>query len=106
MATNPPPWAAASVPEEAPQGAIAPSAPTAPTPPVETPPAPVSQAPAPVEDEAPARLTVTVTVPRAFQLRTDDNNVHLIKAGVQEMDPAMAMHWYSKANGVTVYQPK
>ena len=64
---------------------------------------------APVVEEGaqkilPAANTVTVTVPKAYKLRVDDHTEILVKAGVQEMPLAHAEHWYSVANGVTVYQ--
>ena len=49
---------------------------------------------------------VTVTVPKAFKLRIDSFRELVIKAGVQEMERLHAEHWYSVANGVTVYDPK
>ena len=48
--------------------------------------------------------TVTVTVPRAFQLRGNDGNITQYPAGVQEMEREHAKHWYSVACGVTVYE--
>jgi len=50
--------------------------------------------------------TVTVTVPKAFKLRLDHNTELKFEAGIQEMDPKVAEHWFAKANGVEVYQPK
>lgn len=71
-----------------------------------TPAAPVIAAPVP-DAAAPAapRSTVTVTVPKAFKLRIDNATELAIPAGIQEMDPAHAEHWYAKANGVVIYQP-
>lgn len=46
---------------------------------------------------------VTVTVPRAFKLRTGVHVEREFKAGVQEMERELAEHWYSVANGVTIY---
>jgi hypothetical protein len=51
------------------------------------------------------KTTVTVVVPKAYVLRLDDNSELRIPAGVQEMNPAHAAHWYSEANGVSVYKP-
>jgi len=83
-----------------------------------------SEAPAPAtpEPDAPAQETtivdkvekieaevvemVTVTVPKAFKLRIDAFRELVVKAGVQEMERLHAEHWYSVANGVTVYDPK
>ncbi len=50
--------------------------------------------------------TVTVTVPKAFKLRLDHNTELKFDAGIQEMDPKVANHWFAKANGVEIYQPK
>lgn len=61
------------------------------------------------ETEVPAATpgkTVTVTVPRGFQLRVDDHTVVPVKPGVQEMLEEHATHWYSVANGVTIYNPE
>lgn len=74
--------------------------------PVAEPPAaetPVVKAPAPEETESPKEETVTVTVPKDFKLRLDDHVEKKYSAGVQEMPLAHAEHWYSKANGVTIY---
>ena len=48
---------------------------------------------------------VTVTVPKAFKLRLDHFREVNIPAGIQEIEREWAEHWYSKANGVVVYQP-
>lgn len=48
---------------------------------------------------------VTVTVPKAYSLNLDLFRKIEIKAGVQEMERAWAEHWWSKANGVTIYEP-
>lgn len=45
---------------------------------------------------------VQVNVPLAFQLRTDDNKVHKIPAGVQWLDKGLARHWYAKAHQVVL----
>lgn len=63
----------------------------------------------PTAEEAPVATPskmITVTVPRGFQLRVDDHTVLPVKAGVQEMLEEHALHWYSVANGVTVYNPE
>ena len=50
--------------------------------------------------------TVTVVVPKAFKLKLAHDAPELsFVAGVQEMLPEYATHWYSKAHGVTVYDP-
>ena len=50
--------------------------------------------------------TVTVTVPKAFNLRLDNHRVIAFPAGVQEMERQHAEHWYSKAWGVVIYKAK
>ncbi len=51
-------------------------------------------------------ITVTVTVPKAFNLRTGHGDAGLFtyQPGVQEMPLSHADHWYSKANGVKIYE--
>ena len=46
---------------------------------------------------------VIVTVPKAFQLRLDAHKVVSIKVGVQKMALNIANHWYSKVNGVEIF---
>jgi len=46
---------------------------------------------------------VTVIVPKAYTLTLDDGRVLLVPAGIQEMSVDNAAHWFSKAQGVTVY---
>lgn len=48
---------------------------------------------------------VTVTAPKDFKLVLDHFREVQIKAGIQEMERAWAEHWWSKANGVTIYTP-
>jgi len=50
------------------------------------------------------KTTVTVTVPKGFKLRTSHDEVIDYKAGIQEMPPEHADHWYSIANGVKKYE--
>lgn len=45
---------------------------------------------------------VLATVPKAFQLTDDDHNPHKYPVGTYMMTREHAMHWYSKANGVTL----
>ena len=68
--------------------------------------APVDTAPVAVdpEPEGPAEDRVTVTVPKAFKLRIDHQTEHNIKPGVQKMERSLAEHWYSKANGVAIFE--
>lgn len=49
---------------------------------------------------------VTVTVPEAFTLHRDDGTIGVYAAGIQEMGVDDAAHWYSRARGVKVYDPK
>lgn len=49
---------------------------------------------------------VTVTVPKTYKLRKVDHTEVTVTAGVQEMPSWMAEHWWSKANGVEIYQAK
>lgn len=55
---------------------------------------------------AEGEVLVTATVPKAFKLRIDNHVIVDYKPGVQEMPLSHAEHWYSKANGVQVYNPK
>jgi len=48
--------------------------------------------------------TVTVIVPRAYNLRLDTGEILAIREGIQEMEKPIAEHWYSKDNGVKIYQ--
>ena len=80
---------------------ITPAPVVAPAPKKEVPIEPIPEAVAPVVDET--IQTVTVTVPKAFKLRLDDHTEYQFQAGVQQMDPTVASHWYSVANGVTIY---
>jgi hypothetical protein len=77
-------------------------------------PAPESKAPTPDSDpvKAPEVVAtpvdpdaVTVTVPKAFNLRIAQDTVLSFKAGVQQMKREYADHWYSKAWGVQIYNP-
>ena len=47
---------------------------------------------------------VIVTVPQQFTLNLDHNSQVTYKAGVQKMERAHAEHWFSKAQGVTVFE--
>jgi hypothetical protein len=49
---------------------------------------------------------VTVTVPKEFKLQLDHFRQVIYKAGIQEMERLHAEHWWAKANGVTIYDPK
>ena len=60
-------------------------------------------APVVVEETTAAPATVTVVVPKNFRFTGEDHVVIDISAGVQEMTPEMANHWWCKANGVTIY---
>lgn len=54
------------------------------------------------EPQAPAS-DVTVSVPHAYTLTLDNGGVAHYKPGMQEMPVEHAEHWFSKAQGVTVY---
>lgn len=47
---------------------------------------------------------VTVTVPKAFILRPDHFQELKFNAGVQKMERQYAEHWWSKANGVEIFE--
>jgi hypothetical protein len=58
---------------------------------------------APVEQTN--KSTVTVVIPQAFDLTISHEQTKHFKAGITEMEPDEADHWYSKANGVKPYIP-
>ena len=64
---------------------------------------------APVQEAAPevaeGEVMVTVSVPKAFNLTMSPSQTIRVPAGVQEMTLAQAEHWYSKAHGVSIYNP-
>lgn len=47
---------------------------------------------------------VIVTVPKAFKLRLDSNEVLEFRPGVQKVAKDIANHWYAKANGMKVFE--
>ncbi len=47
---------------------------------------------------------VTVTVPKPFKLRTSHDRIVDYVAGTYEMLVEDAEHWFSKAQGVTIYK--
>lgn len=49
---------------------------------------------------------VTAISPRPFTLTMDDHTKVEVKAGAQELPESVAMHWYAKAHGVSVYEPE
>jgi len=49
---------------------------------------------------------VTAIVPVAFDLTLDNGKPVRYESGTQEMPLSHATHWYSRARGVTIYQPK
>lgn len=53
-----------------------------------------------------SNTTVTAIVPKAFKLNLENGGLIDYEAGVQEMPLHHASHWYSRANGVKVYDPK
>lgn len=48
---------------------------------------------------------VTAVVPRAFVLTLKFGVEVAVPAGLQELPQSIAENWYSKANGVTIYEP-
>jgi hypothetical protein len=53
--------------------------------------------------EAAATEQLTVVVPKRFQLTVGNGKILKFAPGVQKMDPEIANHWYTKANGVTIF---
>jgi hypothetical protein len=49
---------------------------------------------------------VLVNVPEAFSLTDDTGTTYSFAKGVIPMSPAHRDHWYSKANGVTPFNPQ
>ncbi len=49
---------------------------------------------------------VTAIVPKAFMLTLDDHTEVHIAAGTQELPHSHATHWFARAQGVKVYEPK
>ena len=47
--------------------------------------------------------TITVIVPKQFNLTVKPGETFTYYPGVQEMPKAHAEHWYSKHNGVQIY---
>ena len=111
-ALAPAPWAT-KAPEAAPE-----AIPTAPEVPAQEV-APVAEVAVPSAESTPvetvveevkaivaeAVVMVTVTVPKMFKLRLDTHAETIVQAGIQEMSLELAEHWFSKANGVTIYTP-
>lgn len=104
----PPAEETATQPESPEQEPDAPVEGASPTPPEETnPPATAGDetGPLPGESVVVGADTVTVLVPHDYRLTIDyASGVHEIRAGVQEMPLAWAEHWFSVANGVTIYR--
>lgn len=55
--------------------------------------------------DLPVAEMVTVVVPKQFTLTLDHHHVITYEAGVYEMPEDHASHWFSRANGVKVYEP-
>lgn len=55
-------------------------------------------------ESAPQGDYALVTVPKAYKLRLDDHTSREFKAGVQWMPREQAIHWYSVANGVAIFE--
>lgn len=49
---------------------------------------------------------VTAIVPKGFRLLLDHGETKIYDAGTCEMPRSHAVHWYSRAQGVKIYQPK
>jgi hypothetical protein len=49
---------------------------------------------------------VTVMIPKNFSLTLEDHSQVHYKAGVDEMPVEHAEHWYTKAMGVEIHDPK
>lgn len=58
--------------------------------------------PKPVVDEE----KVTVVCPKQFTLTVAHGHEVVIPAGTQELPRSYAEHWYSKAQGLVVYDPE
>lgn len=56
--------------------------------------------------EAPDDEVVTVVNPKQFTLTVGHGNEVVIPAGTQELPRSYAEHWFSKAQGLVVYEPK
>lgn len=52
-----------------------------------------------------AEEKILVNVPKAFILTLDDHTPIQVRVGVQKMPKTMVDHWYSKAMGVTEFDP-
>lgn len=65
---------------------------------------PATEAEQPQAAPADEAVYVTVTVPKAFKLRTTHDHIVDYAAGICEMPIEHAEHWYAKANGVTIYK--
>ena len=51
-----------------------------------------------------AKERVIARVPRTFRLRLSSHSVITYPEGAYAMDKEHALHWYSKANGVTIVE--
>lgn len=47
--------------------------------------------------------TVTLVAPKAFKIRAEDNSILDIPAGTHEVPEWVGSHWYTAANGASVY---
>ena len=57
-----------------------------------------------VSVEVDSEDTVTVVVPKAFTLTLDSGKPIPYNVGTQEMPLSHATHWWSRAQGVTIYR--
>jgi len=48
---------------------------------------------------------VIVTVPKRLVLRLTHHEVRVLEAGVQKVEKHVAEHWWSKVNGVKIFDP-
>lgn len=58
------------------------------------------------EPEVPDEETVTVVNPKQFTLTMDHGNEVVVPAGTQELPRSYAEHWFAKAQGLVIYEPK
>ncbi len=59
----------------------------------------------PMDVAAAGEPIVTAIVPRTFILTVADGTPVRVPGGIHEMPESIASHFYSKANGVTIYVP-
>lgn len=57
-----------------------------------------------IEEQAAHITKVIVTVPKRFRLTLDNHTTITIEPGVQKVEQFIANHWFSKANGVKIFE--